>query len=276
MRVLVATDLSESSSVALREGAALASLQSDALAVAHVLPPYQTISAAVRDLSAADVAARATRAVRDQAAKVVGRRAIEVFVDEGYAHVHILQRAEAWRADVVVVGTHGQLGLARVLGGVAERVARSGRCRVLVARPQSTRGWVLVATNLSPRSLRAVTVAADEARRRGARLKVVQSVGVAALEMVNFLDLERSLSSRTAAAQLLSETIAGLGVTAECDVLERSPAPGIIDEAEKLPAELVVVGAREPTPLSELAELAPGGVSDRVVRHAPCSVLVVP
>jgi nucleotide-binding universal stress UspA family protein len=276
MRVLVATDLSESSTVALREGAALASPPSDALAAVHVLPPFQTVSAAVLDLSAADVSARAARAVRGQVAKVTDRHDIEVFIDEGYAHVHILQRAEAWHADVVVVGTHGQLGLARVLGGVAERVARGGRCRVLVARPQSTRGWVLVATSLSQRSLRAVTVAADEARRRRARLKVVQSVGFAALEMIYVLALEQPLSARASAAQLLSKTIAGLGVTAECDVLERSPAAAIVGEAEEIGAELVVVGARASTSLSPLTELAPGGVTDRVVRHAPCSVLIVP
>ncbi|MGO8993878.1 MAG: universal stress protein [Polyangiaceae bacterium] len=277
MRVLVATDLSESSAVALREGAALASSPSDALAAVHVLPPFKTVSAAVLDLSAADVSARAARAVRSQVAKITDRRHdIEVFIDEGYAHVHILQRAEAWHADVVVVGTHGRLGLAHVLGGVAERVARGGRCRVLVARPQSTRGWVLVATNLSQRSLRAVTVAADEARRRGARLKVVQSVGFVELEMIYVLDLESSLTSRTSAAQLLSETIAGLGVTAECDVLERSPAAAIVGEAEEIGAELIVVGARGATSLSPLTELAPGGVTDRVVRHALCSVLIVP
>jgi nucleotide-binding universal stress UspA family protein len=75
---------------------------------------------------------------------------------------------------------------------------------------------------------------------------------------------------------LLSKTIAGLGVTAECAVLDRSPAAAIVDEAERIGAELVVVGARGAVPLSELADLAPGGVTDRVARHAPCSVLVVP
>jgi nucleotide-binding universal stress UspA family protein len=94
--------------------------------------------------------------------------------------------------------------------------------------------------------------------------------------MIYVLALERSRSPRASAAQMLSETVAGLGVTAECAVLDRSPAAAIVDEAEEIGAELVVVGARGATPVADLAELAPGGVTDRVVRHAPCSVLVVP
>jgi nucleotide-binding universal stress UspA family protein len=49
----------------------------------------------------------------------------------------IIQLASGLRADLVVVGTTGRTGLARMaLGSVAERVVRHAGCPVLVARPK--------------------------------------------------------------------------------------------------------------------------------------------
>jgi nucleotide-binding universal stress UspA family protein len=123
MRVLVATDLSESSAVALREGAALASSRSDELAVVHVLPPFQTVSAAVLDLAAADVSARAARAVRGQVAKVIDRHDVAVFIDEGHAHVH-----------TPASGRHLAVEKRPALADAAEKVA----AHFVVAKPESS------------------------------------------------------------------------------------------------------------------------------------------
>jgi len=45
----------------------------------------------------------------------------------------ILQQAEEWGADLIVVGTHGRTGLSHFLmGSVAEHVARKAACPVLI------------------------------------------------------------------------------------------------------------------------------------------------
>ncbi len=50
----------------------------------------------------------------------------------------IVQMAASLRADLVVVGTAGRTGVARLaLGSVAEQVVRHAGCPVLVARPKS-------------------------------------------------------------------------------------------------------------------------------------------
>ena len=48
----------------------------------------------------------------------------------------IIRTAEEENADLIVVGTHGRTGLARLLmGSVAEEVVRKATCDVLVVRP---------------------------------------------------------------------------------------------------------------------------------------------
>ena len=64
---------------------------------------------------------------------------------------------------------------------------------------------------------------------------------------------------------------AGFAVTTET-VPEGDPRTAILDAADKWPAELIVVGSHG---RSGLDRFLLGSVSERIVRHAPCSVEVV-
>jgi nucleotide-binding universal stress UspA family protein len=263
MRVLVATDLSDAADVAIREAAGLALKTGDALAVAQVLMPGPV----------PDTAARKTD-LRDRVLRVCGRKA-EVFVEAGIEteYAAIVHRADAWHADLVVIGSRGRSGVAPLLGGVDEAVARNAHCNVLVARAQARRGWVLAATDLSDASLVAIPAAAAEARRRGARLEVVRALGFLEVEaryVLTPLSTARTVFDR--AAQELSESMVRLGVEGMCKVLDRPAAAAIVGEAEAVGAELIVVGARGRT---GAARVALGSVSEKVVRAAACSVLIV-
>jgi len=56
-------------------------------------------------------------------------------VREGDAKTVILDCATEWRADLIVVGSHGRKGVTRfVLGSVSEAVARYAHCSVEIAR----------------------------------------------------------------------------------------------------------------------------------------------
>ena len=68
---------------------------------------------------------------------------IEPFTEGAVSHgppaETVLDLADAWEASLVVVGTHGRRGLARVLvGSVAEAVLRRSRVPVLVVRTVET------------------------------------------------------------------------------------------------------------------------------------------
>jgi nucleotide-binding universal stress UspA family protein len=56
-------------------------------------------------------------------------------VRDGDPKMVILDCATEWRADLIVVGSHGRKGLTRfVLGSVSEAVARRAHCSVEIAR----------------------------------------------------------------------------------------------------------------------------------------------
>ena len=53
----------------------------------------------------------------------------------------IIQKADAWKPDLIVVGSHGQSGIERtLLGSVAEAVARHAPCSVEVIRQYTHSG----------------------------------------------------------------------------------------------------------------------------------------
>jgi nucleotide-binding universal stress UspA family protein len=57
-------------------------------------------------------------------------------VGEGEARTAILEQAEQWRPDLIILGSHGRRGLDRfLLGSVSEGIARHARCSVQIARP---------------------------------------------------------------------------------------------------------------------------------------------
>jgi nucleotide-binding universal stress UspA family protein len=57
------------------------------------------------------------------------------WVREGDAKTQILDMAAEWKADLIVLGSHGRKGMDRfLLGSVSEGVARHASCSVLIVR----------------------------------------------------------------------------------------------------------------------------------------------
>jgi nucleotide-binding universal stress UspA family protein len=66
---------------------------------------------------------------------------IETCVREGDPRAEIVDEAKDWRADLIVVGSHGRTGIARwLLGSVAAQVVRHASCSVEVVRRQHATG----------------------------------------------------------------------------------------------------------------------------------------
>jgi len=94
------------------------------------VPPqvYDDIEAGARAYAQRQLATLAVRA------KKGGVRAT-VLLLEGVPHEQIARAARSKRADLVVLGTHGRTGLARMfLGSVASRVLSIAPCPVLTVR----------------------------------------------------------------------------------------------------------------------------------------------
>jgi nucleotide-binding universal stress UspA family protein len=290
-RILTAVDLSDASSNALREATAIAASSGAAHAIVHVLPDFVDL----RTLHPR-VALDSLPGLEEFSALARGRIAswmnaadhepnVEVFLEQGSAATRIIERAEAWGADLIVVGHQGQTGLAGLLlGSVAMRVVHSAHCPVLVCRPNvDSAREVIGATDLSDPSLPAISFAASESRRRGVALTVVHVVdrttGLYVASAGSFFGLsvplppaELDAAAQEALRATLEQALLQLDARGETQVLYGRPADAVIRFAKERGAGLVVVGTHGRTGLMRIAL---GSTADEVLRDAPCSVLVV-
>ncbi len=155
----------------------------------------------------------------------------------------------------------------------------------------SERGPIVCATDLGQTGARAVDLAARMANATGRPLRIVH-VGppgpeVLAEDLASEADrvLRERLKTRieASAAALERERVRaeGFGPHAEAALLEGRPWEQIIEYATREEASLIVVGphgAGGPLamPRGGFTEHVLGTTADRVVRHAPCPVLVGP
>jgi nucleotide-binding universal stress UspA family protein len=207
-------------------------------------------------------------------------------VCEGPPAEGIRVNVERLGADLVVLGTHGHRGVGRILlGSVAERTVRTASCNVLVARAGGSEGssrakpgQILVATDFSEHSARAVRAAASLAQRFRARLHLVHAFGLPVVTASPYdvvltgaiLDEARAHARRSLEEAAQEPKAAGTEVEVH---LAHTPAPeAITEQARELAADLIVMGTHGHTGLKHVLL---GSVAERTLRTAPCSVLTV-
>lgn len=132
--IVCPTDFSDRAAPALELATALARDYTADLVLVHVTPPpVQPVAGGVLIGMPGDGSAEAAHldAVRVADPRVTVRRRTVV----GHPATEIVRLAREETADLIVMGTHGRGGLARVLvGSVAEEVMRHAPCPVLTVR----------------------------------------------------------------------------------------------------------------------------------------------
>jgi len=144
VRILLATDGSGFSDAAMQAMASQFRSESAEVLVLRVVEPLvfsnppqmapgyaPEMAARLEDQlkQAKDSLARNAEALRNRGFKV------DIRVIENETRMGILEMAEDWAADLIVLGSHGQKGLRKfLLGSVAEFVARHASCSVLIVR----------------------------------------------------------------------------------------------------------------------------------------------
>ena len=140
--VLVATDFSEPSTVALDYGRELARTYEASLHVLHVTEDLRWRFAAdatpafpadAQEAIEAAARARMNALLTDEdRAQLYARAVVQTAVSPAES---IVEYARTEAVDIIVIGTHGRSGFSRVLmGSVAERVVRLAPCPVLTVR----------------------------------------------------------------------------------------------------------------------------------------------
>lgn len=138
---------------------------------------------------------------------------------------------------------------------------------------------ILVPCDFSAYAEQAYTWAIGLAEKWGAKIILVHAAqlftSLGYPESVYLLDLQKMEEEILADAEKrLQEFVAKQGsraVTVEARAVTGDPFWEICQTAEKEPADLIVMGSHGRT---GLAHVLLGSVAERVVRHAPCPVLV--
>ena len=170
-------------------------------------------------------------------------------------------------ANLVVVGTHGRSGVNRLMmGSVAERILRESSIPVLTVRGDSLApgdplrvARVLCPVDNSGASRRALVWASRMARCFGSAVTVLHVRGRENAAEIE--DLEAWIP-----AQIRQDCVA------ECAIREGDAAEEIVAFAQRMPADMVAIGAQH-RPFHGVGVIDPTTVM--VVRHAPCPVLTI-
>lgn len=226
--------------------------------------------------------------VLESAAEIVRREGIEVstLVRAGEAAHQLITGAEELGADLLVLGTVGRTGLEDlVLGSVARNVAKHASCPVLVVRkPASELDRVLVATDGSAHAEQAVRFAAAFPAPALAEFTVthvvrtehpvLDAVAIASDDLYGALEEEERKAERRGKELLQAAQSVFRTEERACDVVLRKgdPAAQILALSRERAADLLIAGARG---ASLIRRLVVGSVADRLLKQAPCSVLIV-
>lgn len=188
----------------------------------------------------------------------------------------ILQIAKKKSADLIVTGTRGQKGLARLaFGSFAEQLIHHAECPVLtigpdVAPPGPVGAFqeIVYATDFSPEAAKAMTFALSFAQDSGAHIYLCHVLP----DHHQRADSQELTAKFTAALQRLVPDIAREWCEPECIVEHGYAADGILLLAHRVKADLIVIGTR---PYSHWFANFKAGVAFEVIRAAACPVLTI-
>ena len=143
-RILVPVDGSRTARLGLREAVRLAKGQRAAIQLVHVVDEHYVVMAAAEvgvqlDGVINDLKAGGRRMLKaaEQQVRRQGVRCSSVMLETltGPAAEPIVRQARKWRADLIVIGTHGRRGVRRLLmGSDAEQIVRTSPAPVLLVR----------------------------------------------------------------------------------------------------------------------------------------------
>jgi nucleotide-binding universal stress UspA family protein len=285
-KILCPTDFSAGSQYALRTAARIAAASDAELVIANV---WYLPSAAYA--GEAPVPSDAVQFLTDdserglahaaRAASDLGARRVTTTMLTGipWDQLVALLRGDA-AFDLVVMGTHGRTGLARILlGSVTEQVVRHAPCPVLTVRDRGDTGTyrhVLCPVDFSDSARQAVDLAARVATAGGAGITLLHVLELPVAysgepKIAGFAgDLDRQ------AAAMLERWTVELQAKVPVPVTARSrvgrPGAQILTALDDDPSfDLVITGSHGRTGLRRLLL---GSVAEQVIRHAACPVLV--
>ncbi len=308
MKILIGTDFSDESVVALRQGFAMAQAyknegESVEIFVGYVEGQgtwYPQVGATILDDP--DNRWRMEGQVDDFLQERLGEAHLgapgeeieyTVALAEGRSDKGLVKIADELGVDWLCIGKSGEGALARmVVGSTVDRLAHRPPCRLAIAHPHGP-DWtsapdILVGVDFSKHSEKALEMALDVAEVTGATLHIVNVVyppgpialpdglvGYTAAE--EFTDADITAIQERAAADIHALIDERKGRLKHLDwtteVLTGYPTREIVGYAEDNDVDVIVLGTVGRTALDDFLL---GSVASGVVKHMPCTVFLSP
>ena len=279
--ILVTTDFSQFSKVALPYATALARQYQAKMVVAHALSPEPHLSVPVDPLPIE--ADPAWLEAESKLAEFVlynsrGVRPPKVLLERGAVWSVISRIIQKNEIDLVVTGTHGRQGLKKLLlGSEAEKIYRRATCPVLTIGPQvpplSGTDWklktILAPTDGSETSLKALPYALSLAEENQANLIFLRLMPLAPYQYQ-----ESEAASVREALRALMPAEAEVWCKPEFVARFEFPVEGILRLTEERHVNLIVMGVRK-SGETAMPDHLPWPIASQVVAQAPCPVLTV-
>jgi nucleotide-binding universal stress UspA family protein len=284
-KILCPVDFSGGSNAALELATRLAIANGSELVLAHawqypgIASTEPMMQGRVINLAIEDEK-RGLETALEHARKLGAKRVTSTFL-EGSPWHQLVDLAKSGGFDLIVMGTAGRTGLKRMLiGSVAEQVVRHSPVSVLVVRdnPDGPRfDHVLCPVDFSPDSPRIIE-----------RAEAFVEPGGTGLDLMHVIELPLAAGGDPMLTELVTDVDARATTQLEgyvtdvtgrrtfpirSEVLTGKPTEMILAKLdEDRTFDLVVVGTHGRTGLKRMVM---GSVAEQLVRHAPCSVLVI-
>ena len=281
--VLVPTDFSVPSKMAVNYGVALARKFRARLTLMHVLgvQPMLTEAAAVDPNVEEELGQEALEQLSDLVApEDQDDLDLQTVIKIGGVQKAIIDTVKEQQADLVVLGTHGHGRIGRwVLGSTTESVLRKLTIPVLTVRETHQMNFrrILFATDLSESCVRALDFVLNLADAFQAKVIAAHTVDK---RMISAVDDAVRAELHDITAHQVKEKLAMIvteggrrGIEVCTTVAEGVVAEEILKSAEKSNADIIVLAT---APKGAIERALIGATAERIVREARIPVLSVP
>ena len=201
----------------------------------------------------------------------------------------LIQKADVWRADLILVGSHGRSALGRFfLGSVSKKVATESRRSVRVARRAVEKAAdepvrIIIGVDGSAGAEHAVRQVGRRVWAKGTVVRLIAvDDGVSPTRIANILPTaaamihgcnEEVVVKARGMLEWAGEELCAIGLNVHSEIIKGDPQHVLIDEGRKWQADCIFVGSRGLS--SALERLRLGSVSTALVTRAHNSVEVV-
>jgi len=191
----------------------------------------------------------------------------------------IVEKADEWKPNLVVLGSHNRSALGRLfLGSVSQTVLTEAHCSVRIARSRLAQdgapGQIVIGVDGSADAAIALNEVASRTWPADTKAHLLAVVDPALSTTLDWTDAGCA-DERTWIENILttaSTKLQACGLRVSISITEGSPKEILIAEAERLTADCIFLGARG---LRRLERVLLGSVSTAVAARARCSVEIV-